>query len=141
MTRNDDTRLEGRAPEFARMSLKPGIGADAMHDVASVLLYLEEFSPSGDVPRHLTHGEKDFPLSRYLRRKLRTYVGKAEACPPEVLEQIAQELSPMWDAAAVLPALAGIRQTAFKNALIDADNQRVANMLSRQSIFKTGGKI
>lgn len=38
MTRADDLRLNGRHPEFARMSLRPGIGADAMHEVASTLL-------------------------------------------------------------------------------------------------------
>lgn len=74
MTSQDDPRLEGRYPEFARMSLNPGIGAHAMDDVAN-LLYTKhgskELAETGDVPSVLRHGGKSFPLGRYLRRKLR----------------------------------------------------------------------
>lgn len=74
MTKSDDPRLGGRAPEFARMSLNPGIGAHAMDDVAK-LLYTKhgcrELAALGDVPGILKHGDKSFPLGRYLKRKLR----------------------------------------------------------------------
>lgn len=74
MTAHDDPRLEGRYPEFARMSLKPGIGASFMHEVASVLLE-HGLENNPDVPGTLRHGKKVYPLGRYLHQKLRTYTG------------------------------------------------------------------
>lgn len=74
MTSHDDPRLGGRHPEYARMSLNPGIGAHAMDEVAE-LLYTKhgsrELAELGDVPSVLKHGSKSFPLGRYLKRKLR----------------------------------------------------------------------
>lgn len=78
MTSRDDPRLQGRHPEFARMSLRPGIGAHAVGDIARVL-HSEHGSKairdSGDVPTALMHGRSMMPLGRYLRRKLREEVG------------------------------------------------------------------
>lgn len=66
--------LYDRVPEFARMSLKPGIGALAVDDICDVLT-----SKSGvnclvgnkDIPVVLMHGKKMLPLGRYLRSKCR----------------------------------------------------------------------
>lgn len=91
MTKWDDPRLAGRHPEFARMSLRPGIGADAMHDVASVMMQYR-LDERGDVPSGLRHGAGMHPLGRYLRKKLRTMVGKDEAAPPEALHEAAEKL-------------------------------------------------
>lgn len=73
MTFREDRRLDGRYPEFARMSLVPGIGADAMWDAASVMMQykLEEKG----IPSQLRHGRKMLPLGRYLRKKLAEMVG------------------------------------------------------------------
>lgn len=74
MTGKDDARLEGRHPEFARMSLRPGIGALAARDVASALQNRhgwDEIGRLGDVPNVLKHGRKSLPLGRYMRTKLR----------------------------------------------------------------------
>lgn len=68
-----DPRLGGRAPEFARMSRRPGIGAYAMASIA------ESFRKSGveivegleDVPSVLRHGDRIYPLGTYLKKKLR----------------------------------------------------------------------
>lgn len=87
MTSKDDPRLNGRHPEFARMSLRPGIGSDYMYEVASVLLDHDIMSSQGDVPSSLRVGSRMMPIGRFLRRKLRTYVGmEAEAPRSSVLE-------------------------------------------------------
>lgn len=74
MTKRSDPRLKGRYPEFARMSLKPGIGAHAMEDVAGVSELFH--SRTGDlVPHELGVGRKRWPLGRYLRSILRQQMG------------------------------------------------------------------
>lgn len=95
MTRYDDPRLNGRNPEFARMSLKPGIGADAMHQLASDLMLFNLDTSQGDVPSALAHGKKQLPLGRYLRRHLRTLIGKEKNTPDEILSQVYQEMHPL----------------------------------------------
>lgn len=66
--------LNGRHPEFARMSLRPGIGATALTEIVDVLTTehgCDELSLLGDVPHQLRCGKKSLPLGRYLRSKLR----------------------------------------------------------------------
>jgi len=102
MTAPDDHRLEGRVPEFARMSLRPGIGAPSMWDVASTMMkFGVGGSPDVDVPASLNTGRASYPLGRYLRRKLRVYTGLDENAP--VAEQLARsaELLPLQKAAIV----------------------------------------
>ena len=84
MTDADDRRLEGRPPEFARMSLKPGIGAGAVSDIASTVL-THDLSVDGDVPVTLRSGGKVKPLGRYLVRRLRKECGRAEGAPASKL--------------------------------------------------------
>jgi len=78
MTSADDKRLNGRYPEFARMSLRPGIGATAIPSIAESLndstgaRYLAQ---NLDVPINLNQGRKTLPLGRYLRKGLRDAMG------------------------------------------------------------------
>lgn len=68
--------LNGRHPEFARMSLRPGIGATAMEPVSqSLCSALPGNVTSGMVPQHLAHGSVTMPLGKYLRAKLREKLG------------------------------------------------------------------
>jgi len=72
MTKASDKRLDGRFPEFARMSRQNGgIGSDAMWDVASTMLRVN----LDNVPFVVQHGMKKLPLGRYLRRKLHDRAG------------------------------------------------------------------
>lgn len=86
MTVDGDPRLAGRAPEFARMSLRRGIGAEAMKDVARSLQSCSAgaglISSSGDVPSALRVGSKPMPLGRYLTRCLRHEMGFEEMGAP-----------------------------------------------------------
>lgn len=75
MTRKDDPRLHGRYPEFARMSLRPGIGAPVVGQVAASLqshVGWDLIGRRGDVPEVLSHGRVPLPLGRYLRSRLRS---------------------------------------------------------------------
>lgn len=78
MTAFSDPRLNGRYPEFARMSNRPGLGAlslqplvDAIHTDHG-LNYLQKLQ---DVPDHLMIANKKIVLGRYLRQKLREEIG------------------------------------------------------------------
>lgn len=80
MNQADDKRLEGRHPEFCRMSLKPGIGARAAVEIARHVnsdAGSRAFAESGDVPRQVRWERKKWPLGRYLRAKIRDEAGYA----------------------------------------------------------------
>ena len=90
-------RLKGRHPEFARMSLKPGIGAPAVPELADLVTSdpgVSAVELLQDVPFVLKHGGKPMPLGKYLRRKLRDYVVPDKAAQTEVKEKalLAQQM-------------------------------------------------
>lgn len=77
MTSKNDERLAGRYPEFARMSLKPGIGALSTHQIFEVVsspAYERELQQRG-IPSALQHGRRTMPLGRYIVGKLRDALG------------------------------------------------------------------
>ena len=88
---------------------------------------LDEVMP--DVPSALTHGRVNYPIGRYLRGKLREMVGRDKKAPPEALEAIQAELSPLRQAAFDA-------SSSFKDALVSASEGRRLNMKVRSEIFK-----
>lgn len=139
MTHKDDPRLGGRHPEFARMSLRPGIGADALHEVADTLMKFNLDTSQDDVPSALRHGSRNLPLGRYMRRRLRKLVGKEESAPESTIEQSQEEVQKLYEAArADLPhrGQEEARRYLFKALLEESDAQKVKNMEARQRIFK-----
>lgn len=95
MTKKTDVRLQGRQPEFAIMSRKPGLGAGAVEDIARVItskggsLYVAR---SGDVPSVVRSEKSKMPLGRYLTRKLRESIGMDAHAPDKLVDDVARAL-------------------------------------------------
>jgi hypothetical protein len=134
MTGKDDERLDGRHPEFARMSLRPGIGAKAMEDVARSLTSqhgVKALIENQDVPTTLRHGSKLMPLGRYLTRRLRNESGLSfEGANPLGLEKRRSELQDMFKNTFGLRAL---KQEAWDFAY----GQEIRNQESRFRIHQS----
>jgi len=137
MTKADDPRLAGREPEFARMSLRPGIGAHVMDEVASTLLEHGLENQLEDVPVSLRHGTNTLPLGRYLRRRLRERIGRSPNAPEAVLERMEEDLrdlrSDTFSKAAVFQ-----KQEAFRQAVIERNMPRIRQIEGRRNIYKKG---
>lgn len=130
MTAKDDYRLNGREPEFSAMSTRPGIGADFMWDVASTLMESDLHLKYDDVPSSLRHGKKVMPLGRYLRGKLREYVGKDKKAPQSTLDKMEEEMRPLRESAFN-------NSRSFKDEVVKYHDQAVLNWEARQAIFKS----
>lgn len=128
MTRFDDIRLNGRYPEFARRSLKPGIGHDALWEVASTLLEYD-LHEGRDVPSAIRVAVKQMPLGRYLRSKLRGMVGHDSKAPPEVIDALKAELLPVRD-------FAFNNSRSFKETLKEVFEGEFANFEAKAKLFK-----
>lgn len=90
--RDDSPELLGRHPEFARMSLRPGIGAEAMRRLGLTLEgrgESESLARRGDVPGDVRISGGRYPLGRYLRARLREEVGWGERTPVEIVRALA----------------------------------------------------
>lgn len=124
--------LKGRYPEFARMSLRPGIGGDAIEDVARALV---GYDNGPDVPAGLRHGSKVLPLGRYLRRRLRVRVGRDINEPREVSLERSKEMHALYVANVDDPS------KSVREALIDVDSAIVARLEARRRIFGKRGPL
>lgn len=131
MTRTDDPRLKGRWPEFARMSLRPGIGKDAMFEVASQLMKWDLDVRLEDVPNALDHGGKSLPLGRYLRGNLRMMIGKDKNAPPDALQKWQAEMLELLEAAKLDKESPSLRAQIIKRYA-----GRVASFEAKSLIFK-----
>lgn len=144
MTMVDDVRLQGRAPEFARMSLRPGIGAVAMSDVA------ESYNRYGldtarDVAAALQHGKRLLPLGRYLRRVLRKKLGVGDDEIARGQEDVQAILHPLREIAEGLsdPAVfvkGTYSHEILKNLIIENQEGKYRQMVAREALFKRGKK-
>lgn len=135
LTAKDDARLNGRAPEFARMSLKPGLGYSALHEVASVVMTYN-LEVDGDVPHSLRHGPKQLPMGRYLTRNLRQLTGRQPGAPQSVVDKVGEELLDLRKA-----ARASTEAPSLKQHVIKAGAAKVRSMETKAKIFKQERKL
>jgi len=125
--------LAGCHPEFARMSNRPGIGLNAMWEVADALMKFNLEDLQADVPSALRHGKRLLPLGRYLRRKLRLMIGKEEKAPESVLQELKKEMLSLYQTAADEGTLSTFLP---KEAVMAISDGAVAKLKARESIWK-----
>lgn len=131
----------GLVPTFTRMSRRPGIGANLMFDIADSLLSLSDNQgryPGDDVPTELRSGKAHYPLGRFLRRKLRTYIGRSPNAPQKTLDKMEAQLRPLRDLAYSY-APPGAKAFTFQQALISASAGRRANISARYRLHQKRG--
>lgn len=133
LTNKHDIRLKGRYPEFSRMSLRPGIGADAMHDAASAVLEFNLVESQGDVPSALRHGSRILPLGRYLRRHLRTLSTGAPDAPEVSQEFYKDEYKRLQALQMAAPPRSKISISEVKRR---EDHGKVVNKIAQHKIRK-----
>lgn len=98
LVRDGDPLLEGRRPEFCRMSRNPGIGRVLLPEMVDALTAERKgaafLAARGDVPTEFTTSAGTFSLGRYLTRELREELGRPVGQPASVsLRRSAERLS------------------------------------------------
>jgi len=135
LTRRGDVRLNGREPEFARMSLKPGIGASFIPEVASALITHNLDERLSDVPTALRTTGRVQPLGRYLTRSLREQTGRPPNAPQATLQAQAEKLRPLQEAAK-LEAPKGLYLETFKSKILEANEGKFQRLEARSKLYK-----
>lgn len=94
---NEKTQLvlQGRHPEFARMSRMPGLGHDAAVEHGKKIARFVE--TDDDIPPFMTHDGKKWPLGRYLYGKIREAAGLPPLQEGEALKKYKEALSEMFE--------------------------------------------
>lgn len=127
-------------PEFARMSLKPGIGAMFMPEVASVLLSHNLDISLPDVPTSLQVGTRVRPLGRYLTRELRKHVGMEPNAPKATLEAQKARLQDLRQTAKEV-APKGLFSETFRSLIISAHQGHYDRTVFHSKLKKKRGSL
>lgn len=135
-----DVVSRGLYPEFTRMSLKPGIGAEAMKAFAEALSTdhgLDDIAEQGDVPYKFRHDGKFPMLGRYLRSRLRKELGYGPDTPKETLQKYEREmLNLLKEDVDFTPfETRDERRTKIANYYVDKNAQVMRNIKARAEIF------
>lgn len=144
LTNFNDKRLQGKYPEFARMSRRPGLGAAAMGIIAKSLCEsghgMALIEDTGDVPHEVRIGRRSIPLGRFLLRKLREAVGFT----PEYISHIRQ--TGAYDKSVeMLALLQGAQNNApigtVKEVYLKEIIQKVRQVEARSSLHRKRGSL
>lgn len=128
--------LNGRHPEFARMSNRPGIGKPAAELIAKQLQANYQSWKTGDVPHELQIGKRKIPLGRFMLRKLREAVGFSEEYTKGLRDQVSMERS--------VELLALLKNSVLdtpRQAYLQEIAQRVRQTEARAAIFAKRGSL
>lgn len=113
------------------MSLKPGIGATAVPEIADVQL---RYNDKGEeVPFGLRHGPKILPLGRYLVRKLRVQSGREEGPSEATKIQQQAKLQHLREIAETAP---GLKKEVFKSLILEQFSGQVEAKERKHNIYR-----
>lgn len=134
MTNKDDDRLEGRAPEFARMSRMPALGSAAMAVVAKQLSDNWHLFEENGLPNELQIGKKKLRLGRTLLRKLREAMGFTD----EYIELVKsnQTLTRSIELLPVRLRAQADASSSLRKEIIKENQQAILNVESRATVYK-----
>lgn len=135
LTRRGDGRLNGRDPEFARMSLRPGIGASFIPEAASALITHKLDEQLSDAPTAFRTNGTVQPLGRYLTRSLRMNLGRAPGAPASTIQAQQEKLLPLQEAARLM-APKGLYSETFKSLILEANEGKYQRLVARSKIYK-----
>ena len=146
MTRFDDPRLgANRHPEFSRQSNRPGIGYGVLDQVAELITRHNLLTPQGDVPVTLRIGSVEYPLGRYLRKKLRGKLGLDERSPHVLTPEAAYASFHSEENAAMRSlqktALADKENPGLKHHTLIASKTVRDQIEKRNQLFTQKGKL
>lgn len=119
-------------PEFARMSLRPGIGAPAIGIISSSLRRSHPLLGRSDVPSELRFGGRKFALGRYLLGRLRSECGLSDEDAKRFRDEVTLERS--REMCALLASDESI--STFKEVYLKASKQARLSQEARSSIFR-----
>ena len=135
MTSHEDIRLNGRHPEFARMSNRPGIGVPALQYICESIENFNLDSQQADVPSVLQFGKKMMPIGRYLRRKMRVMLGRDPNAPPETYSEINKKMLALQLRSILNP------DESVKGLVVRQNASKVASIEARAKIHKKRGSL
>lgn len=118
------------------MSLKPGLGYNALWEMADTMMRYRLEEVMEDVPQAVRMGKSLKSMGRYLRRQLRTMVGREETA---ILNQLEAEMLAMYESATAnaeaVPS--EVKKLMFREFLLDQSAGRRASMRARSKIFNS----
>lgn len=139
LTKLDDPLLNGKHPEYARMSNRPGIGAYAADDIGESLMtkegtYVLE-STQGEPPSQIIVAGRKQPLHRYLKERIRRRVGLPQyGIKSPSAEAAKKRLQDLLGGDEILPA------DARKQALINKTEHLARARAKRRQIWASAQK-
>jgi hypothetical protein len=140
LTKSTDDRLEGRFPEFQRMSNRPGIGANAVAPLAEALFSSfgkSMLTDTGDVPAVIYQGGKPIFLDRYIRDKLRDAIGVNDATKEATKQAYSEKLLSLYEAALYDPDVSPQKKPySLKHFIEQRDKQKIINLKAKDKIYK-----
>lgn len=120
VTKKFTKKGDGYVPEFSLMSRKPGIGSQAVDEIAAVL---KQYNLEERTKRQLRIDGKTWPLGRYLQGKLADTLGVTFG-----IEEYVQRLGECW-------VQANRRGTPFIDYLVQHDAGRYELLEAKDKIF------